>query len=311
MKPSAADTPVFVGVETSSYSGATLLAFLLNAHPRIASIGELNGLIPSEDPASYLCSCGKKIQACEFWQSVRDEMSQRGFQFEVSDFGTEFRLNGPEWMQRLRVGSFRNATLNSMRDLVLQTLPPERRQFQVLVTRNRALIETILALTGKHVFVDTSKDHLRVRALKMFSPYDVRVIHLVRDPRGVAASRLRRGVRIDAREAARQWVRLHTRLQTTHANAKSNQYIRIRYEDLCQNPRATLRQLYAFCGMDPRATVMDWHSTPHHIVGNAMRLDNLDAIKLDERWRELLSESQQKEIWQIAGALGTQYGYCA
>lgn len=300
---------VFVGVETSSYSGATLLAFLLNVHPSIASIGELNGLIPSEDPESYLCSCGKKIKMCEFWQTVTCEMKRHGYQFDVADFHTEFRLNGPEWIQRLRVRSFKNATLNSIRDMFLQTLPQERQQFKALVTRNMALVEAILRLTGKDIFVDTSKDHLRVRALKMFSPYDVRVIHLVRDPRGVAASRLRRGVRIDVREAARQWVRLHTRLQIAHANSNSNKYIRVRYEDLCQNPRAMLKQLYVFCGMEPRSDALDWHSAPHHIIGNAMRLENLDAIKLDERWRGLLTEDQQREIWQIAGSLGTQYGY--
>ncbi|MBI5030578.1 MAG: sulfotransferase [Chloroflexi bacterium] len=311
MTASATGTPIFVGVETSSYSGATLLAFLLNAHPSITSIGELNGLIPSEDPESYLCSCGKKIKDCDFWQSVSCEMKRRGFEFNVADFRTAFRLSGQVWLQRLRAGSFRNAKLDAIRDWLLQKLPQERRQFKALAARNLALIESILMLTGKRVFVDTSKDHLRVRALQMFSPYDVRVIHLVRDPRGVVASRLRRGVPIDAEQAARQWVRLHMRLQNLHGNSLADKYIRIRYEDLCQNPRAVLKQLYTFCGVDSDFEIADWQAMPHHIVGNVMRLANVDAIKLDERWRSLLTETQKKDIWQIAGRLSEQYGYCA
>ncbi len=110
----------------------------------------------------------------------------------------------------------------------------------------------MLKLTGKHIFVDTSKDHLRARALKMFSNYDVRWVHLVRDPRGVTASKMRRGVRISPREAARQWVRLHTRLQNLPNTLSSERYLRVRYEDLCRDPRSVLEKVYAFLRREPR-----------------------------------------------------------
>lgn len=303
--------PVFVGIETSSYSGATLLAFLLNAHPAIASVGEMNGLIASEDPELYLCSCGQRIKDCEFWQSVTRAMAARGFAFDVADFHMEFELPGPAWRRRLRAGSFGHATLDAIRDRILTRMPAERALFEPLVARNVAFVQAVLDVTGKCIFVDTSKDHLRARALKMFSPFDVRIIHLVRDPRGVAASRLRRGVPIDAREAARQWVRLHTRLQNSLDTRAPDKYIVARYEDLCQGPRTVLKRLYAFCGADRTFEVLDLATTTHHIVGNAMRLDHLSAIQLDERWHELLTADQQREIWQIAGPLGAQYGYQA
>jgi hypothetical protein len=309
VEPIASPRSVFVGIETSSYSGATLLAFLLNAHPQIASIGEMNGVIPSEDPWSYRCSCGKRIRVCEFWQAVTLEMIRCGFEFNIAHFDNAFRLAGPRWMQRLRVASLGSAKLDSFRDLVFQTLPGEQSQINALVARNVAFAEAVLRLTGKSVFVDTSKDHLRARALRMFSPYDVRVIHLVRDPRGVIASRLRRGVSIGVSEAARQWVRLHTRLQNSFASLAPDRYIRVRYESLCRDPCSVLRELYAFCGADPGFRIQDLPSTSHHIVGNAMRLDNLSEIKLDERWRQFLTAGQQKEIWQIAGKLSMQYGY--
>ncbi len=307
--PGRGTGPTFVGIETSSYSGATLLAFLLDSHPQIASVGEMNGLIPSEDPETYLCSCGKRIRGCEFWQAVSCEMDKRGFEFDVAHFDTAFEWGGPRWRQRMRLASLGSPRLDAVRDMLLQALPEERRQLKRALTRNTAFVESVLEITGKCVFVDTSKDHLRARALNRLTAFDVRAIHLVRDPRGVAASRLNRGVRIDARQAARQWVRLHRRLQTTLSALPREKYIRVRYEDLCREPQQVLSQLFQFCGVDPDYTITDLRAAPHHIVGNAMRLNNLSAIRLDERWRELLTREQQQEIWQVAGRLGAQFGY--
>ncbi len=308
MRSNASGKPIFVGIETTSYSGATLLCFLLNAHPSVASIGEMNGLV-LKNPDEYVCSCGKMIKTCEFWQAMRREMAECGFEFDLEDFGNEFYLSGPRWMQRLRGGSFGHASLDSIRDAAMRIVPAERRQFTALVARNVAFVESVLKITGKSIFVDTSKDHLRPRALKLFSDYDVRVIHLVRDPRGVTASKLRRGGGTDVQTPARQWVRLHTRLQKGLGALMQDKYIRLRYEDLCRDPRAVLKKLYAFCGANPEFEVTDFMACPHHIVGNPMRLSNLSVIKLDERWRELLTEEQQDQVWQVAGGLGAQYGY--
>ena len=155
------------------------------------------------------------IRACAFWQDVGSQMQARGFAFDVADFGTEFALGGPRPIQILRRGSFRNNTLDAIRDAAFMALPGERRHMRALVARNVAFVESVLAVTGKRVFVDTSKDRLRLGALRRLSGQDVRAIHLVRDVRGVVASRLRRGTPVDAREAARQWARMHQRLHVS------------------------------------------------------------------------------------------------
>jgi hypothetical protein len=302
-------SPVFVSVQTSAYSGATLLAFLLGAHPEIATIGEMNGLIASEDPEVYLCSCGQRIKECEFWQSVRIDMRDQGFEFDVARFGMAFILGGPRLIQRLRIGSFRNNTLDSIRDMVFHTWPGERGRLKALVARNEAFVKAVLAVTGKHVFVDTSKDRLRAKSLRKFSGLDVRAIHLVRDVRGVVASQLRRGESVDAGESAWQWARLHQRLQIALRAWPKENHIRIRYEDLCQDPQRTLEQLYNFCGVDSKAKVVDFRRVPQHIVGNPMRLTSLSEVSLDERWRSMLTDDQLKEIDLVAGSLSRRFGY--
>jgi hypothetical protein len=301
-------SPVFVSVETTSFSGATLLAFLLNAHPEIASIGEMNGIFAKEDPNDYLCSCGQKIKSCDFWQAVTWAMHERGHTFDVANFDLEFALGGPEIIQKLRRGSFRNNTLDALRDDILYAWPGERQQIERIVARNQAFIEAILAVTGKKVLVDTAKDRIRLRALRKFSDLDVRVIHLIRDVRGVVASWLRRG-RDNLPEATRQWVKWHRRLEIMWGSLPADQYLRVRYEDLCRDVPATLKQIHHFCGVDDQLEIKDFREAPHHIVGNKMRLANLSQIKLDERWKESLTPTQLREIDQLAGKLNQRYGY--
>ncbi len=308
--------PVFVSIQTSSFSGATLLAFFLCAHPQIATVVDMNGLIAREDPERYLCSCGKPIKACAFWQSVGAAMRERGFEFDVARFGTEFALGGPRPIQYLRRGSFRNNTIDSIRDAMFRAWPAERRRLRALVDRNVAFVDAVLKVTGKRVFVDTSKDRLRLNALYRRSPFDVRAIHLIRDVRGVVASRMRRnsergtgGAHVDAREAARQWARLHQRLQITLTALPESRRMRVRYEDLCQDAPGTLERIYHFCEVDPTAGSTDLLTSTQHIVGNSMRLANLSEIRLDERWRNVLTRDQLEQIRSAAGRLSYQYGY--
>jgi hypothetical protein len=301
--------PVFVSIQTTAYSGATLLSFLLGAHPQIATVGEMNGLIAREDPEVYLCSCGQKIKECDFWKSIARAMRDRGFEFCVAHFDMEFGLGGPPFIQQLRVRSFQNSILDLMRDTIFQAWPGERHRLKVLVARNEAFIESVLAVTGKRVFVDTSKDNLRLNALRRYSSFDICAIHLIRDARGVVASRLQRRRGVDAHEAARQWAKLHQRIQLTLGTWPEAKRIQVRYEDLCQDVEGTLERLYRFCGVDPHFRVADFRGAPHHIVGNPMRLSNLSEISLDERWRSLLTQEQLQEIQQVAGPLIHQYGY--
>ena len=58
----------FIYITSASFSGSTLLTFLLNTHPEIATIGEMKG--DSMDVERYRCSCGDPIGRCPFWQRL-------------------------------------------------------------------------------------------------------------------------------------------------------------------------------------------------------------------------------------------------
>lgn len=302
------NSPIFVSLETSAFSGATLLSFLLGTHPHIATVGEMSGLITNANVDEYLCSCGKKIKCCEFWASVKTAMANRGFEFDVANFETQFN-HGPRLMKRLREGFLPNRTLDTLRNTILFALPGEGRQNKAVVDRNIAFIESVLEVTNKNVFVDSSKGSFRLKALYRFSSFDMRAIHLVRDVRGVVASTLRRGLSPNAASAAQDWVRTHRRTEITLKPWPKEKYIRVRYEDVCLNPESTLEKIYDFCEVDPDSRITDFRKLSHHIIGNEMRLRSESEITLDERWKEQLTPDQLKEIEQIAGPVARRYGY--
>jgi hypothetical protein len=269
----------------------------------------MDGLIPSEDPEQYLCSCGQRIKDCDFWQSVSDVMSDRGFDFDVADFDLKFGLGGPAVIQRIGMGSSRIGALDTIRDAVFHTWPPEMRRRKKWVSRNVALVEAVLEVMDTKVFVDTSKGRWRLKLLQEHSSMDVRAIHLVRDVKGVVNSRLRRKADLEAREAAQEWVKVNQKLEITLQSLPKDKQIRVRYEDLCQDVQGTLKMLFEFCGVDSSAEITDFMSAPHHIVGNTMRLSNVSKIRLDERWKSQLAERQQEEINSAAANFLHRYGY--
>lgn len=298
----------FISIETTSFSGATLLVYLLGAHPQIATIAEMDGLLPSESADSYLCSCGKIIANCDFWDQVQQQMQKRNVPFDLNHFDMAFKPEDGNKLRRLKYGSSRNILIDSVRDFFVHNLPREREHLRNLTNRNISLIESILAVSQKEIFVDSSKDPLRYKILGQKSELDIKIIHLVRDVRGVVASDIRHGKTEDPSDLARSWMRRHERL-STFAQTHKDQYLRIRYEDLCREPANTLKSLFAFCDADTAYSLESIQRDDHHLIGNSMRLNGISDITLDERWKRSLNLDQVKEIMSVAGSLNHSFGY--
>ena len=110
-----------VYIMAHSFSGSTLLTYLMAMHPQISTIGELKAS-PREDTDKYICSCGKSIKECHFWKNVRDEMQSRGCSFKLKNFGTRFRTNS--LICNLLISSgIRNFFFEKMRNLGFILLP--------------------------------------------------------------------------------------------------------------------------------------------------------------------------------------------
>jgi hypothetical protein len=172
---------------------------------------------------------------------------------------------------------------------------------------NLLFFRAVLTRANALVFVDTSKLVTRLTYLLDLADLDVRVVHLVRDPRGVAASTARRGG--SAVHAARVWVADQQVIDRTLRNRPGVPSLTLRYEDLCLQPLEALAKFWSLCGVEPSAVSPAVTPGEHHVLGNSMRLKPGAPVRLDDAWRSSLAPDVEAAVWGIAGPAGTRLGY--
>jgi hypothetical protein len=62
-------------------------------------------------------------------------------------------------------------------------------------------------------------------------------------------------------------------------------------------------------GLKPSKSALEPDATTHHILGNAMRLQSVTAVKLDEKWREECDKTTLTTFESVAGIRNRRYGY--
>jgi sulfotransferase family protein len=303
-------SPTFVLIASSAYSGSTLLASLLGTHPDIATVSEVAGRRRETQMDTFRCSCQRLMTDCPFWLAVLAAMRERGYHdFKLGNFALNFSRAPNGWLERARSGSLRWSALEDLRDRLFSIVPSHAAALRDIGSRNRSFAETILAMTDTKVFVDASKERMRIRYLNRYLGMDVKVIHLIRDVRGVVDSVARHaGLPIDLAGAAQDWASTNRTLLRHIKRMAPSQHRLVRYEDLCAAPEATLAALYQFCGVDPNFGMRSTDDTMQHLLGNARRLEaGWSQIRLDERWRTSLGAGDLSRIMAGAGDIGRRF----
>lgn len=316
-------------IQAASHSGSTLLAMLLNSHPAVCTVGELK-ITALGDVQRYRCSCGAPILQCPFWCGVTADMRAAGFDFEIGQPGTHFGALDSALARRLLRPLYRGGAFEWLRDAALACIPGWNSFVAATQARNAALVGSVLARSGKQVIVDSSKIGMRLRFLLRNPALDVRVVRVKRDGRAVALTYMdpehfadasnpalrgggsgasRDAERLDAASAAREWLRSNEEAEALRAVVAPERRLEVSYEGLCRDTEGTLRQIFAFLGVDPAAERPPFRAATHHVVGNGMRLDSTSEVRLDERWREALSASDLRTFDAVAGAMNRRLGY--
>lgn len=294
----------FVFLTSHAFSGSTLTSFLMGMHPEIATVGELTGPARRIDLHSYPCSCGRLFQQDPFWQEVATAVNHYGLSFSLDNYlDTRFELSANPIVQRMVAGSLRSSLLEAARDrLIFALLPGQRSRLKEQARRNELFARAILDVTGKSIFLDTSKDPMRIRYLPLAPNLDLYVIHLVRDVRGVVASIRSRHPETNVETAVRSWIAREKNINRLLETVPANRQIQLNYEDLVTDTLPTLNKLLAFVGAQPLNALGDYREFEHHILGNKMRKRRSSEIKLDEKWRTALSEKQLQTISRMVAA---------
>ncbi len=277
-------------ISAYQYSGSTLTSFLLNTHPEITSLGHTAGWPFNKDEAFY-CSCGEVIQECQFYKHLAQTFRDNNLPFEFHDFGASFKVTKNSRLNRYLTASlplFESSFLEHVRDAVIGHLPVSGSRLRRQRAANDRLISTAVEFHNSSIYLDNSLDPYRLRHLQRIDSLAVKNIHLVRNPRGVAASCLRhRGW--EPEQTLSLWLR-HQR-DIVRIAEDIGDSITVHYDDVCTNTDEELARLHQYAGVAPLPFAGDFKDAEHHILGNQMRLGD-GKIKLDTRWQKELSSDQ-------------------
>ncbi|MGN6302711.1 MAG: sulfotransferase, partial [Angustibacter sp.] len=169
--PEGAPTVVFIA--GSGRSGTTLLERVVGAVPGFAAVGELLDLPRRVAPLDEMCGCGKPFSQCAIWQAV----GQRAF-------GGWSEQNLRE-LHELQARVARQRHLPRL--LVSRQGTAFDRDVREYAARYLRIVTAVAQESSARVVVDASKWPALALALHR-GGVDVRVLHLVRDVRGVAHS---------------------------------------------------------------------------------------------------------------------------
>ena len=292
----------------SGHTGSTLLALFVDAHPRIASVGEtaFKRKLQGTAGAKLTCTCGTSYFECPFWQEVFRGVADAGYELSPLRWSNDFRYKG-KLQHRLLTRYSARPAVRLVQRAAAAALPWHRARMARVRRVNVELIRTVLRVARADVFFDTSKEAMRLYHLVRIPELDVKVVRLVRDVRGYVASAKRRGGEI--KDAALTWRADQQNLDQITGMMAPDRTMLLRYEDVCRDPQHWLRQIHAFCGVDPADPPASIASREHHVLGNSMRLNENIRIRLDEGWRNALTPDEQARAVAIAGAYHAKLGY--
>lgn len=290
-----------------SRSGSTLLDMVLSNAPSVFGAGELCNLIEAMDVWHGYCACGIVSPQCPLWSKVRQLWGSNAGRVGEDYAGLQARF------ERLRHYPVRLRRYR--RDPLMERY----------AARTRALFDAIAYASGSNVVVDSSKLPVRALALMQVSGLDVRVIHLVRDVRGVANSLLKSWAADPAAgiaaaqsgqsmtRVAMEWMVINAVANRVRARLREHAML-VRYEDLVADPVQTLRRISACSGVDFSAVGAKLEQgmplrAEHAIEGNRLRLQKQVVLELDVRWHTELSKSAQHGLALLTAPVGMGYGY--
>lgn len=305
-----------LSVTGAGRSGTTVLASILDGIEGFASAGEIRRLWERGILEERPCGCGLVPVHCPVWSRVVDrtlstEATTTPDETLRQIIAAQHELS--RWRNRLRV--LRSAGGGDTDWVALQ--------------RVRAALGMACAAfaeaTGARVVVDTSK---RAEDAAVFAALDGvqhYVLHIVRDPRAVvhswrrpkgfsaAGTKRTMGTR-RLPSTVRRWIENCLGTEMLLRSVPRSRWLRVRYEDFSQNPRAVVAQLLDLLGETGQPPFDGEHTVRlggnHIVAGNPSRFTTGSVeIRTDEEWMTAMPRRDQLLIELATKPLMLRYGY--
>ena len=292
-------------------SGSTLLECVLGEASGTVALGEVVHLWERGLGADELCACGEPFSRCPLWT----EIGHRAF-------------GGWDRVDRDRVRVLADAVDRQRR------MPQSARRrpsaaFRALVVEYadhfRRIYAAAAEITGAQVVIDSSKEIPTALALSHLGDLDLRVLHIVRDARGVAYSWSKVVERPESTDGDSMprfsplrstvfW--LSGNLTVRALSHRGVPVARMRYEDLVADAAGSVGRAWRELGMPGRVeipmtspTSIDL-STSHSVAGNPMRFrTGPTELKRDDAWRTALATRDRRIVTAMSWPVLKAFGY--
>lgn len=303
------NTPTQVLLITGSgRSGSTLLDLLMAGVDGCTAVGELRYLWERGVVEDRLCGCGERFSECPFWQAV-----------VAQAFG-----GAPPDAQRMIALQNRGTRMRQL-PATFATGGRGARRLEEYPRVMSDVVRAIAEVSGARTVVDSSKLPPYGGILERAPGIDLRVVHLVRDPRATAYSWGQRKQQPDRGSPGVMQIQgpLKSAALWSAWNAAAEllgrrlgaRYLRLRYEDLITDPATSLRAVTSLIGTsDATLPLVDAHHAQlvpsHTVAGNPDRFhDGQVELRLDERWKQGLTARDAFAVSMIGAPLMKRYGY--
>ena len=295
-------------------SGSTLLDRMLGQVPGICSLGELTHLWKALRRDAE-CGCGVPIRQCSFWRAVGD-CAFGGW--DAVDIDAILRLQSTVLRQRY---------VPLM--LAPESWPPYRRKLERYSGLLRQVYRGVHEVSGATLVVDSTKHYTGAFLLRQTAGVDLRVVHLVRDSRGVAFSWTKRvprpeavhgGAHMNRYGAARsagRWLGYNASFDVLARLGVPSTFVR--YEDLVRSPRSAIAGILRDAGIPRGGDALSFihgHDVAlganHTVAGNPMRF-RVGTVRLavDDAWKRELPAGRRRVVSVLTRPLLVRYGYAA
>ncbi|MGB3848555.1 MAG: sulfotransferase [Tunicatimonas sp.] len=300
----------------SGRSGSTVLTKLLNFWPGLIGVNEICYLWEYGIQANHPVSDGTLFNESDFWNQVLASVyTNRPIERQQVDF---FAHTSQVGLKNLILNYYLNRPLNNESRAYAQTL--------------KNLYASVLKVSGEQYVIDSSKTPDYAFFLSRLKSVDMVLLHLVRDPRGVAYSWGKKFIRNDVRtdtklsmtsfgivKATLRWIKWNIGCELV-GRRPNVRYLRVRYEDFVKNPQEVLDDITVALGLPiypphyhfEEGKFYDQHGTKDiSIWGNPIVRTISGSVKVnaDNEWRGNLSTIKKLQVTLLTFPLLFRYGY--
>ena len=290
-------------------SGSTILANSLGQIEGFFSAGELNFIWKHNVLENRLCGCGLPFHECPVWTEVMREA-----------------FSGMDGVDAKKMMSLQEAGVRTRHIPLMLTARGNRelkKRLGEFLDNTGRLYAGIRSATGSRVIVDSSKEPAYGYTVGMAGGMDLRILHLIRDPRAAAYSWQKKKPQPDTE--GREFMHRHSPAKSaalwdswnaaSEALWRKDNYLRLRYEDFVANPRESFERILKLLGEEhadlPLASAYEVKlGVSHTVSGNPNRFDTGPVeLRPDHEWRHRMNSRDKTLVTALTLPLLGHYGY--